>query len=184
MVNDANDFVLSLVRISGTLATHCDRVEHNEIASRDTVIEMGDALRELASSTSRSHCLDLAALYGARLGAIEAKHPAFRLNPFDGRQGVEQAKTWADLQAVQYMHDVTYHPDVAGLAKYDQLRHYTLHVSKLAKLALEASELHGGSAWVPFLTERLPDLAVFGVKLATVCGHKLPTEPIAASTDC
>lgn len=164
----------AIVRAAGELATYCDRAEHNEPNDRGAISVVAADLRDLAVAASSAHDLDLQSLYSSRIGRIEAKHPAWHAGSFDGACAVDQAKSWSDLQAAQYQHDLFYHPDVAGLAKFDQLRHYTLHLTKLGKLALDATHGATAAAWDGFLTERLPDIVIFGIKLATVCGDKLP----------
>lgn len=59
-----------------------------------------------------------------------------------------------------------------GLHKSEQLLHYSLHLTKLvAALAREpaSSEEHAD-----FIVRRLPDMLLFGIKLSTVMGQKLP----------
>lgn len=173
--------VFAIVRAAGKLATYCDRAEHNEPNDRGAIAAVATDLRTLALTASSAHDLDLQSLYSFRLARIEAKHPAWLATTFDGSQAIGEAKTWRDMQAAQYQHDLFYHPDVTGLAKFDQLRHYTLHLTKLGKLALEAAEgaVVAPTVWDEFLTERLPDIVIFGIKLATVCGDRLPESHIS-----
>lgn len=168
------DLTFALVRAAGILATYCDRAEHSEVADRQSVTAVALSLRGLAVATSHETGFDLHALYAERISEIERRHPAFADDMFDGASTVRIAKTWAQLQSVQYRHDLAYHPDVIGLAKWEQLRHYTLHVSKLAMLSLNASETE--AEWNEFLARRLPDVVIFGIKLSTVCGERLSDE--------
>lgn len=168
------DLTFALVRAAGTLATYCDRAEHSEVVDRQSVTAAARSLRCLAVATSHETGCDLHALYGERISEIEQRHPAFTDDMFDGASTVRIAKTWAQLQSAQYRHDKAYHPDVIGLAKWDQVRHYTLHISKLAMLSLEASESE--TDWNEFLVRRLPDIVIFGIKLSTVCGERLSDE--------
>jgi hypothetical protein len=69
-----------------------------------------------------------------------------------------------------------YHADVVGMPKIEQLRHYTLHLAKLAWLMQEAAA--DQVRMDEFVEDRLPDLLLFGIKLATVIGVNLPDEPI------
>ena len=48
--------------------------------------------------------------------------------------------TWRQVQVAQLLHDRRFHPDVFGLSSLEQLRHYTLHVTKLAGLLVDAAE--------------------------------------------
>jgi hypothetical protein len=82
---------------------------------------------------------------------------------------VEDA-TWRQLQRAQWEHDRHYHPDVLDLSRFKQLRHYTFH---LAKLTGAAAETRSGDE-SDFLARRLPDLLLFGLKLATLTNEQLP----------
>ena len=75
-------------------------------------------------------------------------------------------------------HDATYHPDVAGLPKYAQLRHFTLHLTKLSALLLDAMDGRGREA---FVSERIPDLFIFGIKLSTVANERLGDDVITVA---
>ncbi len=76
------------------------------------------------------------------------------------------------LQLVQIAHDREFHPDVFGLPRVDQLRHYTLHVAKLVGLMAETCD--DSSVWPDFRQRRLPDLLLFGIKLSTIANERLP----------
>lgn len=166
----------TLVRVTGTLARFCDRAEHNEGVSRDLIITAGEDLRMTAMALLRDHGIDPLDAYASRLAQIEARHPLAGANLFEADQEIRYVKTWRELQRAQARHDAVYHPDVAGLAKIDQLRHYTLHLAKLAWLLQDAANEQdtGGD----IVNERVPDVLVFGVKLATVCGQLLADEPV------
>lgn len=171
------DLTHLLVRVSGALAAYCDRSEHSEGADREVITAEARQLRRLAVDFSRSAGFDLQALYADRLAGIESRHPAFSDGMYDGAEAVRRSKSWSEMQSAQYRHDLTYHPDVLGLAKWDQVRHYTLHIAKLAMLALNATDdAKSGANWESFLAHRLPDVLIFGIKLSTVTGEKL--------TDC
>ena len=92
-----------------------------------------------------------------------------------GADAVDSAQTWAEIQVAQLIHDRQFHPDVFGLSKLDQIRHFTFHVTKLAGLLVDAID---NSDWNTFQQERLADIAVFGVKIATVCNATLPPLPV------
>ena len=163
----------TLVRITGRLARFCDRAEHNETANPDVISTAATELRMIAVPLLRQHRLEALDAYAARLAQIEARHPLAGSGLFEADQEIRQVKTWRALQQAQARHDAVYHPDVAGLAKIDQLRHYTLHLAKLAWILQDA-----GPGEDEIINDRLPDLLVFGVKLATVCGQVLPDEPV------
>jgi hypothetical protein len=95
---------------------------------------------------------------------------------YDGASAVPPRPTWRQVQLAQVEHDRFYHADVLGLCKLDQLRHYALHVAKLAGAV--ASTLRGDTPLDDLLSRRVPDMIIFGVKLATVIGERLPDEPV------
>jgi hypothetical protein len=173
-VDDVQNAVRTLVRVTGSLAQFCDRAEHNEGTDRAIVSAAGEALRGCALSLLRARAVDPVAAYAERLASMEARHPLGGAGVFDADEQIPLAKTWRDLQRFQAQHDAVYHPDVCGLAKIEQLRHYTLHLAKLAWMlqdhALEQKPL------VAPERDRFVDILVFGVKLATVCGSLLPDE--------
>jgi hypothetical protein len=72
---------------------------------------------------------------------------------------------------VQWEHDRRYHLDVFGLSRYEQLRHYAFHLAKLAGAASESDDRD--------FQRRLPDVLLFGLKLATLMSEQLPDTTIA-----
>ncbi len=76
---------------------------------------------------------------------------------------------------MQWEHDRHYHPDVLGLSRYEQIRHYAFHLAKLSGAAAEAAS--GDES--DFLARRLPDLLLFGLKLATLTNEPLPDEQVS-----
>jgi hypothetical protein len=66
---------------------------------------------------------------------------------------------------------------VLGLSRYEQLRHYALHLAKLAGAAAAAAAIEG-DAERDFLARRLPDLLLFGLKLATLVNEQLAEQPV------
>jgi hypothetical protein len=165
------EFALSLARISAKVANYCDHVEHNELAERAWVLESGEQLRLLAYTICATADLNLQDLYVQRLQSIERRNVHWSERAVDGAQLAADARSWRDLQHAQIQHDLHYHPDVAGLTKYEQLRHYAFHV---AKLAGAAADVAGGELTATeFCEKRLPDILLFGIKLSTVCNEKL-----------
>ena len=63
-------------------------------------------------------------------------------------------------------------PTCSASPRYEQLRHYAFHLAKLAGAAAQAAD--GDES--DFLARRLPDLLLFGVKLATLTNEPLPDE--------
>jgi hypothetical protein len=161
---------------AGHVANYCDHADHNEAVDAAWVLGAAETLRVIAFRIADREGKDLLELYADRLGAIEARNVVSGSTGFDGAAAARGSSTWRDLQLVQLEHDRAYHPDVLGLHKSEQLRHYSFHLAKLvAALAREPSEQE---EHVDFLLRRLPDMLLFGIKLTTVMGQKLPRTPI------
>ncbi|MEJ7714997.1 MAG: hypothetical protein WKF40_04540 [Thermoleophilaceae bacterium] len=165
---------LRLAVVSSNVANYCDHIEHNEPADIETVRRAGEELRMTAIELSWSAGADTIELYAARLAAIESRNVLSYSASFDGAAAARAAGSWRALQLVQARHDCAYHPDVAGLAKWDQLHHYALHLAKLA--GATAAVARGDSHHDDWLARRVPDLLLFGLKLATVTGQRLADE--------
>jgi len=170
------DAALAIAVMSGDVANHCDHVEHNEAADLDAIRRAGRDLRTTAVALSLEAAQDPVALYVRRLAAIEQRNVLWHDGAFDGAALARSASTWRALQIVQAAHDKAYHSDVVGLAKADQLRHYALHVAKLA--GSTAVVARGDGDLADWLHRRVPDMLLFGIKLATVSGEKLPEEDV------
>lgn len=171
--------VEALAAVAGAaadVANYCDHVEHCEEASREWVTGAGKTLRAVAVRLASEASLDIFDLYAHRLDGVERRHPLFPVDGYHARGPAEAARTWHELQGVQFRHDRLYHPDVLGLHKLDQARHYALHLAKLTG-ALAAATLDAEAA-DDFARRRLPDLLLFGLKLATVMGQRLPDEQL------
>ena len=170
-----------LAKVSAAVANYCDHIEHNEMVELDWITDSGERLREIACEVALEEGLDIRALYSERLRAIEARNPLSTDSSLDGGEAAVEAMTWRDLQLVQVAHDRYYHSDVNGLTKADQLRHYAFHV---AKLAGSYAEMADGTIDVQdFRSRRLPDTLLFGIKLATVTGKRLPEALLAESLE-
>jgi hypothetical protein len=170
-----------LAKISAAVANYCDHIEHNEFVELDWITNSGRRLREIACEVAVEEGLDLQALYAERLRAIEARNPLSTESTLDGGQALLAALTWRDLQLAQVAHDRYYHSDVSGLTKADQLRHYAFHVAKLAGSYAEMAE--GSIDIRDFRSRRLPDTLLFGLKLATVTGKRLPETLLAEARE-
>jgi hypothetical protein len=175
------DLALETARCSAAVANFCDHVEHNETADRAWVQDAGHELRAMACAIATHEHEDLRALYVARLRAIEQRNPLWDSSSIDGGALAEQANTWRALQLAQAEHDRRYHPDVVGLSKFDQLRHYALHVAKLAGAVADMAQ--GLADPSDFRARRLPDMLLFGIKLATVTGQRLPETGLVEAVD-
>jgi hypothetical protein len=167
---------LESARIAAIVANTCDHAEHNEAVDMDELRQSAGRLRALAVATARDASRDPTLLYAERLSVIERRSVLHHDLAFDGMQAAGQAQTWRDLQLVQIEHDRIYHPDVFGLKKADQLRHYALHVAKLAGAAAEA--VTGSVGAEDFLTRRVADMVLFGIKLSTVAAERLDDSPV------
>lgn len=160
-------------RIGGHLANFCDHAEHVERADRTVLTDAGRRLRTLAVSLAELACVPLLEYYSNRLRIIEVSHPLRSAVSPSFHDAARTAKSWRQLQEVQAGHDRWYHPDVFGLSKWDQVRHYTLHVAKLVghlSQLLDPAE----ADWITFARTRIPDFLIFGLKMSTVAGETLP----------
>jgi hypothetical protein len=169
------DFALRLAPPTAAVANYCDHVEHNEMADRAWVLDAGVQLRELACELSTNSGLSLFDLYAERLGEIEARNVLAQPGGYDGHRAALGAHTWRDLQLAQADHDRHYHPDVVGMAKDQQLRHYALHLAKAVGAFAEPRDED------ELLHRRLPDVLLFAIKLSTVMGERLAEESLPAA---
>jgi hypothetical protein len=174
-------WALEVARAAAAVANFCDHVEHNEPADRAWVQDSGRTLRATACAIASHEQLDLRAAYAARIRIIEQRNPLWEEGALDGGALIEDAETWHELQLAQAEHDRRYHPDVSGLAKFDQLRHYSLHVMKLAGAVAEVVQALADTE--DFRAQRLPDMLLFGIKLATVTGQRLPETALVGHID-
>lgn len=169
---DHQVFALRIAPAAAAVANYCDHVEHNELADPAWVTAAGEQLRDAAVEFAGAAGVDPLELYAERLGAIEARNVLYHPDAFDGHGAALRATTWRDLQLLQFEHDRAYHPDVLGLTKCDQLRHYALHLAKIV------GAFAAGTDDDDLLRRRLPDTLLFGIKLSTVMGSRLPDGPL------
>jgi hypothetical protein len=167
---------LSLAGIAATVANVCDHAEHNEAVNMDEVRGAAGELRALAVALAHKAGCDPVGLYADRLHVIEERNVLCDEDTFDGRAAVLRARTWREVQLAQIEHDRVYHPDVFGLKKSDQLRHYALHLAKLAGAA--SAVARGLVGHEDFVYRRVADALLFGVKLSTVSADRLSDEPV------
>lgn len=171
----------ALTKVAADLAAFCEHVEHNEVNSVYDAARAGDRLRQIAAELSARSGVSLATTYAARIREVEEKSLMRHMPLFDqgpelaGANALDSADSWDQVQIGQIVHDRQFHPDVFGLPKIEQIRHYTFHVTKLAGLLVDAIE---SDDWTTFQQERLADIAIFGVKISTVCNVQLPSESI------
>ena len=170
-----------LAHAAANLASFCEHVEHNEPIQVADATDASASLRCIALDLCITSGISLVEAYATRIREIEEtsllqyslfSNGASRLS---GADVLDSATTWKQIQVGQLIHDRQFHPDVFGLAKLDQIRHYTFHVTKLVGLFLSCIEK---DTWVSFQNDRLADIAIFGVKLATVCNVELPNTAV------
>jgi hypothetical protein len=174
--SDSQRYALLLAPVAASVANYCDHVEHNEVAERAWVIDAGAYLRVLACDQALAVGLSPIELYAERLGEIEARNVLAHPGGYDGHRAALEASTWRELQLVQAQHDRHYHPDVLGLAKDQQLRHYALHLAKIVGAFAEPRDDR------ELVHRRLPDALLFAIKLSTVMSVRLEDEPLPALT--
>jgi hypothetical protein len=175
-VPGVNDAPTTLAAASARVGGYCDQAEHLEKTDPSVIREAGAVLRDVALDLAADNQIDLVQAYKSRLEGVERRHPLYPAGGFAAVDAIpKQGATWLQLQRVQWEHDRHYHPDVLGLSRYEQLRHYAFHLAKLAGAAAEAAtgDEHD------FLSRRLPDLLLFGLKLATLTNEQLLDEPLA-----
>lgn len=165
---------LRLARASALISGYCDHAEHLEAAAREDILHAGAELRALAVELAAANAIDLVEVYRGRLESVERRHPLYPAGGFKAADQIPEQPTWHLLQVVQWNHDRNYHPDVFGLSRYEQLRHYALHLAKLASAGAEAANGNAGALF----DVRFPDLLLFGIKLATLVNESLPDDQI------
>lgn len=173
------ELALELASLAGVVANVCDHAEHNEPMDMREVRESGQRLRAMALAAASAAERDPIALYGERLGAIELRNVLHHADAFDGPSAISRARTWRDLQLAQIEHDRWYHIDVIGMPKAEQLRHYALHLAKLAAAAADVAQT--GTGHDDFVVRRVADMLLFGIKLSTVTGERLTERSLGAS---
>jgi hypothetical protein len=120
----------------------------------------------------RASSMDVKRYYADRIEGLEGRNVLRWDGSGNWPDVIRNAKTWREVQIAQSRHDAMFHPDVVGLPRADQLRHYHLHLSKLVRRMLPTC--FSVEAWAEFAESRLIDLVIFGVKLATVTNVSLP----------
>lgn len=173
--NDSQAFALAVAPLAAAVANYCDHVEHNESADPSWVTDAGKKLGTAAFEHATAVGLNLVQLYAARLANIEARTVLADGSGFDGSEAALAASTWRELQLVQGAHDRAYHPDVVGMSRLDQVRHYAFHLAKIVGAFAENPE---GDE---LRDRRLPDALLFAIKLRTVMGVQLPNAPLPHS---
>jgi hypothetical protein len=171
-MNRFQRFALAAAPHVASVANYCDHAEHNEVVDSTWVTEAGEALARLALELATECGVDLVDAYAERLAVIEARNVLDGPGGFDGRASARAAETWRELQLVQVEHDRHYHPDVIGMSRLDQLRHYAFHLAKIVGAFAPPDDADD------LLNRRLPDTLLFAIKLRTVMGQRLADEPL------
>lgn len=165
-------FALEIAPAVGVVATYCDKVEHNEPADSKAVADAGAAIERAAVTLACRFGTDIVSAYADRLTVIETRNVLDHPAAYNGAADAREARTWRDLQLVQVEHDRHFHPDVIGLHKLDQLRHYVLHLAKLVGAFAAATDSDD------LMVRRLPDCLLFAIKLRTVTGTRMADKPL------
>jgi hypothetical protein len=172
-------WLVEAAQAAASVANYCDHVEHNELTERSWVSDAAACFRRLSIEMATAAEDDIQRLYVARIAQIEERNALWDPDRFNGSDLAARSTSWRDLQLAQIEHDRHYHPDIVGLAKADQLRHCALHLAKL--VGALADLMVGNVDEADFRARRLPDFLLFGLKLATIGGQKLPDQPILVS---
>lgn len=169
---------LEAAKHAADVANYCDHAEHNERLDQDWLMNASSGLCALARGLADNLGVDVVRLYADRLETIEVKSVHYRALSFDGAAAARNAASWREIQLVQIDHDRAYHPDVFGLTKAEQLRHYSLHLAKIAGSLARGAD--GEISIEDLLSRRVPDTLLFGIKIATAASVKLPDAPLSA----
>ncbi len=172
------DVALDLAVAAGQIANYCDHVEHNETTVREDVFACAQTLLDTALKMAGSR-YDLISLYAERIEQIEMAKVLFRKDRMFVIP-IQIAKSWREIQLVQAEHDSYYYQDVVGLARVEQMRHYALHVAKLAGIFARAAKGADQALTAQDLIEqRVPDTLLFAIKIFTALNEKMSDQPFA-----
>jgi len=161
----------ALVSALGLIADYCDRIDHNEATDVTQVQRAAEEIRALGAIQATLRRATLGSVWADRIEEFEAAHPALGVS--DVPSQIRRAATWHELQAAQYEHDRIYHPDILGLPKREQLLHSLIHLVKSAA-DLAREDTAGRSVTGLKAQRRGIDCVIFSVKIATLCGQRLP----------
>jgi len=166
--------LVKLAAASAAVSTIADHAEHGESTIPHDLQRAGRLCAEAAMELAADQEMSVIAAYADRLQEIENDSP---LGPSgDAPAAVRDATTWRQLQIAQIDHDKRFHPDVFGLSKLEQIRHYAFHLAKFPDAILVGDDIR-------LRTKRIPDMLLFSIKLWTVSGSRLPNAPISIPID-
>ena len=174
-----DEAAVRLARASALVSGYCDHAEHLEAVERQDIVRAGAELRGLALELAAANAIDLVDAYRRRLETVERRNPLYPAGGFAAIDHIPDEPTWHLLQEVQWNHDRHYHPDVFGLSRYEQLRHFAFHLAKLASAGAEAAVGDTGALF----DVRFPDVLLFGLKLATLMNESLPQDRLTLPGD-
>jgi hypothetical protein len=175
------DHTLRVVgRATADVAKYCDRSHHADRSDRAAVSRAANVLIDEACRLADAMEIDIFTAYAARVEAVEGINVLQARGDFDGGEAIRRASTWRELQEAQIQHDRHYHPDVFGLHRRDQVEHCCFHLSKLVGWFIRVLDRDEG-ALEEVRVRRLPDLLLFGIKLATLMGEPLAEAPLSAA---
>ncbi len=168
-----------LLEATAEVARYCDHVDHAEPAEVRSVLEAAASIRASASKLASESGHGLQEAWADRLAKFELRHPV--LEPSSAPASIRAGRTWRALQLAQYEHDALFHPDILGLTRHDQLIHAVVHLVKAQGALCRATRTADPA---PEMARRAVDCAVFGVKIATLCGERLTDEhgPLAEAS--
>lgn len=166
--------LVKLAAASAAVATIADHAEHGEPTALHGLQRAGRLCADAAMELATSHGMSMLAAYADRLQAIENDSPLGP--PGNAPAAVRVATTWRQLQIAQIDHDRRFHPDVFGLSKLEQIRHYAFHLAKFPDAVLASDDMQ-------LRSRRIPDMLLFAIKLWTISGSRLPDVPISTPID-
>jgi hypothetical protein len=166
--NVVRSAALELVEATAEIARYCDHVDHVELAEVQSVLEAAASIRSSASVLAGASGQRLQQAWADRLAAFESRHPV--LEPSEAPESIRVSRTWRELQLAQYGHDAIFHPDILGLTRHDQLVHAVVHLVKAQGALCRSLRAPDPAENVAI---HAVDCAVFGVKIATLCGERL-----------
>ena len=159
--------LIELARAAALVGNYCDHAEHVEPLDGVWLSQAAELLWEFYLRSCRERGLHPCDAYSRRLEQIERRNILD-----DGRCAPARAAMRAvsprEMQLAQLQHDRHYHPDVLGLNKTEQLRHYAFHLSKLVGHLAEAVE-----AGQQLEQARMADTCLFAIKLNTLTGQRM-----------
>ena len=173
---EAEFFLLyHLVHVAGSLATHCERVENNEVSSVEDVELVAEHLFDTAFNLAQHAGVDLDIIYMDKIREIEASSLRSQIQPaILNRPSVEPPLTWQAMQIKQIEHNRIFNSDVVGRAGYDQLRLHALQLTRLLGSLWETR--YSGLAGY---ARHTGDITMLALNLSILQNMDLPEQPVS-----